>query len=922
MRYAICLFMCVWASLTAHSPQDTPVLPIQASHQTLVLLDQANQHLDAALYFQAVPLFQQVFENPDSESVLESTHGPDAYRKVRYSLAQALFFSENYNGVIEMLSKQSNLTPKEQLLLAISYRKMGQFENSAHILNTNLSQSPTSPAHMRDRAQFELALTYFFWKKLPLAQDHFTQLLSKSNRFAKLSELYLARIALLEHHAQDAYKRLQLLERNILEDDILRYELYYLLGTAVFQMHNYAEAAQYLEKATPLHHAQNSPWASETQYLLGWCYLKLADNPNLDRATQTKYFQLAESILQTLLEEKLDERTLLALGQCYLAKALTLNDNSAFEHAEILLTRRDIPLSREAQAHVLLLRAEATPTFATRDALYRRLTHEMPLYAKGWYLRGLNDLETGRSLLNSNQPEEASNAFQKAFLSFEEAFSLMKTADKSCAALSLKCQSQALYLQNTPEKQLQALKLLEKILTEMPEHLNSLDDPDEIYYLYAITAARIAESDNEKQLWIAAEQALRNGLKQYPNGKFVDSMLLLLGTLYYQQQQDEMAENTFVDLAIKRPNSARTGEALFWAARCADRQHNFDKSKEYRRQIFEKHPDSSFAPEAYFTYYSYPEYLQGDRTAIKHLDSFPSKYSDATFLIHAKFLIGLDLKRDRKTAEGKWIRKKNLTASIDAFQEAEAAFDLLNARRGISEQDFDSLLTLRYRANLERALANFAIAEESEGAKQQIYLEYAQEVLLKLCDDFRNQENPLYSRLNSIEACHRIQEESTYWLSQAYLKESKETEAQEILALMLENYKSAKITRGYFLSRAWYEKGMIALRHSEYQQALDYLKKSEEAAKGNILDTEQRLDLWIQQSMCYRALHDLDNAILLLSKAINDDAISGLRIKAMYLRAEMYAQQNRYDLARRQLEATSKKGGEWARKAKAALERL
>jgi hypothetical protein len=57
-----------------------------------------------------------------------------------------------------------------------------------------------------------------------------------------------------------------------------------------------------------------------------------------------------------------------------------------------------------------------------------------------------------------------------------------------------------------------------------------------------------------------------------------------------------------------------------------------------------------------------------------------------------------------------------------------------------------------------------------------------------------------------------------------------------------------------------------------------------------------------------------------LSKAINDDAISSLRIKAMFIRAEIYAIQGRNDLARKQLEATSKKGGEWALKAKQKLD--
>ena len=61
--------------------------------------------------------------------------------------------------------------------------------------------------------------------------------------------------------------------------------------------------------------------------------------------------------------------------------------------------------------------------------------------------------------------------------------------------------------------------------------------------------------------------------------------------------------------------------------------------------------------------------------------------------------------------------------------------------------------------------------------------------------------------------------------------------------------------------------------------------------------------------------------MMLLSKVINDNAISGLRLNAMYLRAEIYEQQGRHDLAIKQLEATAKKAGEWALKAKEKLEK-
>ena len=112
---------------------------------------------------------------------------------------------------------------------------------------------------------------------------------------------------------------------------------------------------------------------------------------------------------------------------------------------------------------------------------------------------------------------------------------------------------------------------------------------------------------------------------------------------------------------------------------------------------------------------------------------------------------------------------------------------------------------------------------------------------------------------------------------------------------------------------------MIAMRRHDFKQALHNFSLAEKAASENLMSADQKIDLWIQQSLCYRELHDLDQAMLILSQAINDDTISSLRVKAMYLRAEIYALQGRHDLARKQLEATAKKGGDWALKSKERL---
>ena len=106
--------------------------------------------------------------------------------------------------------------------------------------------------------------------------------------------------------------------------------------------------------------------------------------------------------------------------------------------------------------------------------------------------------------------------------------------------------------------------------------------------------------------------------------------------------------------------------------------------------------------------------------------------------------------------------------------------------------------------------------------------------------------------------------------------------------------------------------GFDSRRHSK--------EYAEEAAKGRVLSTDELLDLWVQQSLCYRDLKKMDQSMLILSRVINYDAISSLRLKAMYLRAEIYELQGRQELARKQLDAIASKGGDWAKKAKIKLE--
>lgn len=859
-------------------------------------LERADALFEATLYAEAAPLY---------EELLIDAHTDEQTSQLRLRLAQALFLTENYWKAALVLQGERASPPALQLSAA-AYRRLGNYQMAVETLNKYLNS-----ASFHDEAEFELALTYFLWGKTNDSKLHFTRTAKESSNepLRNLSTLYLARIANAEGNPAEASRILNSLALLIPKGHLLRYELAYLQGEAAFQAQDYVKAANFFEQAIPKRNQSRAPWYHDTLYRLGWSHLSAADDPTQDSAFQRHHFEKAEKVFKTLSTTSPDEKVSLALSQCYLAKAGRLKDEDAYRKAEALLTASENFVSRDGKAHALLLRAEAAPSYSEREKLFRQLIQEgssgSQFFSKILYLKGLNDYEEGLTLLASGKKEEATKVFDQAAASLARAAALFSNDEKG-RNNALKYQALSYYHQKNREGYVAALGILDKMIESNGSTLS-----DEIFYFRALVATLLGQD---------GVATLMQSLQTHPQGKYADASWNLLGVIAFQKGNYSGALHSFTALAEHHPASPLAGEALFWCAVCSEKMNeNPDVARHYRKRVFEEYPNSLYAGEAYFRYYTYNEYLQGDRSAIKHLQAFAELFPDSPYLINAYYLMGLDHKRDRKTPEGKWISKRNLTAAIDSFHEVESHFETLNQNGRIPSEEMEYFTNVKYRSHLERALANLAIAEESHGAKKRIYLDYAEEEFFRIVQDFDTSERKT-DLLTRNEPYPAILEESSFWLARTYIKNKDDDAAEKTLNGMLEKYRSAKITRGYFLSRVWYELGMIDMRRQKYEHALENFALAEDSAKGRLLSTDQKLDLWIQQSLCYKAMNQTEKAMLILSKVINNDAISSLRMKAMYLRADIYEQQGRPELARKQLQATSKGGGEWALKAKKKLE--
>lgn len=829
--------------------------------------------------------------------------------EIQRSLADSIYLSALINKALKQYAIAAQLFSL--------YLKTQHTQSPRNPQPTSLSNIDTNALSIHshyDKALFEIALMDFLQGKYDTAKQQFQRLQDSTFDLKNLSKLYIARIRLIEGQENDALLILNQTSSHILPENPLYFELNYLLGDAYFQANDYIKAIPHFEKAFPQHGKEKCLWYRDTI-----------------------------------------EKITLSQSHLYLERAKRLNDSEMYKLANDLLSNQDLFNSNSAKIYSMLLRAKSDPSYTTRHQLYRTMQQTLTPLPDEWYFaNGLNDFEQAEMLIKSGPSKESYDLFFTAAEAFKKAFEINSSLGNhnfKDAAEALKYQALATSHINDIEGLLNAYKLMDTLITAYPHLWNAMEYPDEALYLrgYFASSIAIASTDDNRSTDLNPKTQIDESLQfrtiyrslaekslkaaaNHPNNKYGDISLQHLITMYYLQGDYASTKSTCEQIVNQCPNSFLCGDAYYWLACCIKASqpemtpHMNSEYRKYLRKVFEDFPNSPHAPEAYFKFYTYQEYLQGDRQAIKHLQNLSEKYPDSPHLIETYYLLGLDCKRDRKTPEGKWIRKKNLTDAIDSFQKAEASFDhiIAIAPSNFTPEQLSYYINVRYRATLELAMANLAISEESQGAKKQIYLQYAESVFRQLINEFQIKDHPYTKILISVDSYPIIYQESIYYFTMTQLKKHDDLQAEKILAENISRYHDAKIFRAHYLSLSLYEQGNIAMRRKEFILALDKYKQAEEAAK-NTLTTEQKLDLWIQESYCYRGLHQYDQAILILSKVINDNAISSLRLKAMFLRAETYELSQRPELARKQLESLAKKGDSqslnpWVLKAKQKLE--
>lgn len=377
-----------------------------------------------------------------------------------------------------------------------------------------------------------------------------------------------------------------------------------------------------------------------------------------------------------------------------------------------------------------------------------------------------------------------------------------------------------------------------------------------------------------------------------------EKRLFLLGTLTYQQSHFDEAVKYFEEILNTYPASELIQETLYWTARSDPKNALIHYTRLY--QEFKDHP---LAAEAYFYCYSPSDYLLGNRAAMKHLHAFKSSFPDSPLVLNALYLEGLDYLHDRRSLEGKWLTRKNLIQAIHSFTEVEVQYERLDHLKLLSQDS----LELKNQAALERAKTNYLIADQSTGTKHSIYLDYAENAFQEMIAHFKPDSN-----------LAPLQQEALYYYALILFKKGNREGAKKAFDELIQNYDEDN--SNYYLSKSFYQLGLIAKDFKSYHESLIFLEQALKA--GQTLSINEILEILIEKSEIFRISGDLDAAMMQLSEVVDYHAVSSMRLKAMYLRAEIYALQGRYSLAKKQLESLSLKGGSndsWAIKAKEKL---
>lgn len=705
-------------------------------------------------------------------------------------------------------------------------------------------------------------------------------LFSPSRWMVETKEILLGQITLFKGEEILGLRILKQLQKKTKSREIFQ-EISHILGNYYFSKKEYANALDYcisLENLLP---------SNENKLFTA----RLAFGSTLESGSSfsvnERYFTIGKKRYEVLIQKDNDGSLRLEYANSLLEIGKRKNLEGLFyKKIDEILTSYWENFTKENQAKGLSLLITIISAPEKKRECCRVLCGRRFL---GCSERAFGYLELGKSFLHDDQA--------RAEECFSQAISLFDKEGKGKEA------NEAVFLQASCYPPLMAIYSLINRWVERKKNRTLSDDwfLEDGLYNYSLQVLESLEKEN----------FISSVLPDMIVAIFADPLTMdrqvkqhrLVALLTYFRKQYSLAVEYFRRIAdVWAEDEDLAGEALLFASRAAEAMNSKKEALELSRELINRFPKTIYACEAYFRQYQFQEYLQGEKEAIKHLNKMEKRFPPNRFQIVAFYLLGLDMMRDRKTDIGKSLRRKDLLLAGQHFSRGKDLYNTLEKKGKIPLREKKYYREVFCRTCLEVGRSYQAVGEEASEAKKRIYREYA-------IKEFYDLQQLL---LSSKKEPLSILQECDYFLADSLVKNEDYQKAKKTIEKACIRYKEIREEKGNFVAKIWKLFGEIEIKERSYAVALDALKKAERADFFHSFTKDESLEIKILMSQCLMNTGEKKLAMRMLSDVINEQVVSSQRVRAMYLRAELYFQEGKMKQALKQLEFTAKQNGEWA----------
>lgn len=824
----------------------------------------------------------------DPQPFLEPSKSPDMEFLLRSALAASFASTGDYAlavAQIEQLSKRGDILNDEMLDLWIeSLLKLEKWEQVAALFENleNLSNSL-----LYKKAQF----SFLMGKPAKARQSLNSMNADLENDFIwtlKAKTLFIA-MQIQDHAYNEAWKALREIKEKLIKDPHLKLTTFPILGNIYFLEGNFAQAEQVFTQNLS---NQSITYLDEIQIQqsLGWCYLYLS----LDTSSKTeaiRYLNQAKTLFQKLEALPNTDSVKTGLAMVYGYLGIRFSDPDYLDKSRKLLTSITNPSLEYYWCHYLISKDKAI--LDNMFLLLQQSSTRSTLYLNMVYQLGLEYEHQARI---SSKIEEKELHFSKAsklyYYYFKSTEALQSIDSLKALRLSALCDyeiknkkglgdafKKARYLLNIYEsKNQRPLALVYFCATLGWEHYYHIRDPLLI-----------------KQI----EPFFRE--LQHSSSEYTSKSLFYLAMIAIEREDLKQASLFLNQLIRDYPDSPIAVEGLYTLSQVYEKLSQPDKVKELQLQLIEQYPDAPMTEQVYYDFYvRQPPSPQVERA----LKEFIRLYPNSRLLVGVYNALG-DL----------CVEKMDEKQALTYYNQAISSYDLLDRSQKLSSNSqidiiFNDVLLKKgkiLRTHFEKQLPekeflNEALLVLEKGIKRIDALSADERMAI-----YGHASLPVILQKYELELAHIL-------LLNGQTKEAKQT-----LSHLLQTFNQNKLLDSYFYYETWFLLSKLSIQEAAFSDALQCLLLVEQGIQQKKIKTIDLARVKLMQSECYEKEKSYDQALLCLSKVINDPENRDYEAEAMYKRGQLYRLMGQEELAYHQFQEVAKTDTNWGNKAKKIL---